>query len=1148
MMPEQSHSLIVFNPYAIPFLFASLAMIFLGGYVFARSGKRPERFSFLVLCFAFCIWLFSTFLAYSSLHEPFVLLSVCITYLGVAIINPALFWYASSWLGFEKSHRRLIAGGFVLAAIFWLVIILTDWILVGIRRFFWGYHSQLTPIGGALFLIFFLSYLALFLHTLYKAYRRTDDPVRKKQIRLVGVAFLIANLGSSDFLPCYGIEVFPVGGLLSFAAFVTLSYTIVRYRLLDIETVLHKTAMWFLTTVIAVAPFALLIHLTLPWTKTIALPFATVYFLVTLLVFYFYFNKLQPLLARLFRKQSANLDKVLSQFSKELVHLKSIRELLQKTGRTLRSRLYAKKISILLLDEASQAYVPVLAKSVRGIQPISRNHPFIQWLEKRDEVSVANLVEEDPEVQVFKEEVVSYFSSLEAHVVLPLLLSGKLIGLIHLGKKENLKRYTPAEVQFLTQLKVPVTIAFSNSMQFENVSKLYNQVQNQNERLKELDRLKTEFLANTSHELRTPLNGILGLVEAILDGADGPLNDPQKRHLQMIIESGANLKELINNLLELSRLESGQQTLAVKSFNIMNVVDSVISLLEGVARKKGISLSRSGSARIPDVYGDPEKIQRVLMNLVGNAVKFTQQGKVNVIISDLESLIEITVEDSGIGISEEDQKLIFERFRQADGSMTRQFEGTGLGLSIAREIVRLHQSDIEVESEPGRGSRFSFRLPKNKEILSGQSRPAATPLKQPNESRSYQPAVERRKQEVTLSDDPEFKEAVHGHGEKVLIIDDNEINREVVKTQLEIHGYTVAQAADGIEGMEKTKTQNPELIILDLMMPRMSGYEFCKKMRKNHSADALPIIMLTAKTDMGDKVYGLNLGANDYIAKPFNKDELIARVSILMKIRRMTQELKKWNAELEQRVDDRTRELVKTQEQLIQAEKLATIGTLAGGVAHEINNPLTAVLTNAQILKMDANEDDAETLALIEEGAKRCQIIVQKLLKYSRRPDQERSMEKLRLIQVIRNTISMLSYQLHQENIELLIEEHGEGTIQGISNELEQVFTNLILNARDAIREAGRKGVIRIEFQDKPKMVEVRVSDNGAGIKKENLNRIFDPFFTTKEVGQGTGLGLAVTQNILQKHQCKTSIQSEEGKGTTFILQFPSLEEKVAQS
>jgi len=254
----------------------------------------------------------------------------------------------------------------------------------------------------------------------------------------------------------------------------------------------------------------------------------------------------------------------------------------------------------------------------------------------------------------------------------------------------------------------------------------------------------------------------------------------------------------------------------------------------------------------------------------------------------------------------------------------------------------------------------------------------------------------------------------------------------------------------------------------------------------------------------------------------------------------MQENLRRWNEELEEKVKQRTHDLEQAQSQLVQAEKLATIGTLAGGVAHEINNPLTAVLTNAQLLKMTLTDsDDQESVRLIEEGAKRCQGIVQKLMKYARKPLEREVSESVDLNRVIGNVLAFLGYQLEQENIHVSSRFASVPRIRGVANELEQVFTNLLLNAKDAIKQRGEKGTIEILTSGTAGGVCAEVRDSGVGIKSEYLSKIFDPFFTTKEVGRGTGLGLSITYGIVEKHGGAIRVESKEGEGTSFLLTFP---------
>jgi C4-dicarboxylate-specific signal transduction histidine kinase len=244
---------------------------------------------------------------------------------------------------------------------------------------------------------------------------------------------------------------------------------------------------------------------------------------------------------------------------------------------------------------------------------------------------------------------------------------------------------------------------------------------------------------------------------------------------------------------------------------------------------------------------------------------------------------------------------------------------------------------------------------------------------------------------------------------------------------------------------------------------------------------------------------------------------------------------------MEEQVKEKTKELVEIQKQLIQAEKLATVGTLAGGVAHEINNPLAAILTNTQMLLVSSKDaDDRESLQLIEEATKRCRDIVKKLMIYSRKPLGRREVKEIDLKKALGNVISFVGYQLMQDNIRVNMQlEKGSYIIKGSQNEIEQVFTNLILNSRDAIKKINRRGGnIEISMYREGKMITIKVKDDGTGISKEDLPKIFDPFFTTKEVGKGTGLGLSICQSIVESYDGKITVESELNKGSTFTIYF----------
>jgi signal transduction histidine kinase/class 3 adenylate cyclase/ActR/RegA family two-component response regulator len=394
--------------------------------------------------------------------------------------------------------------------------------------------------------------------------------------------------------------------------------------------------------------------------------------------------------------------------------------------------------------------------------------------------------------------------------------------------------------------------------------------------LRETDRLKDEFLANTSHELRTPLNGIIGLADSMLDGAAGALSESQAYNLSLIVTSGRRLANLVNDILDFARLQHKDLQLRLQPVDVRSVAEVVLMLSRPlIAGKPGLTLKNSIPADLPLAYADENRVQQILHNLVGNAIKFTETGLVEISAEQRGAMLALTVSDTGIGIPNEKLEAIFEAFEQADGSTAREYGGTGLGLSITRRLVDLHGGAISVQSEVGKGSRFTFTLP----VAQGeQAQPqAASPSGASPASYAELLTPARESSRENMEEEPSTQ--VSQDQFNILVVDDEPVNLQVLNNHLSLFHYRVSQAASGAEALALLdEGLAPDLIILDVMMPRMSGYEFCQTVRSRMAPNEVPIIMLTARNQVSDLVEGLNSGANDYMVKPFSKQELIARI------------------------------------------------------------------------------------------------------------------------------------------------------------------------------------------------------------------------------------------------------------------------------
>lgn len=400
-----------------------------------------------------------------------------------------------------------------------------------------------------------------------------------------------------------------------------------------------------------------------------------------------------------------------------------------------------------------------------------------------------------------------------------------------------------------------------------------------NEKLTLLDILKDEFLANISHELRTPLYGIIGISESLINGARGKLPEETAHDLSLIVTSGKRLAYLVDDILDFSKLKNHDILINMEPVNMYDVIQLIISITRPLIEKKSLRLINNVDSDSVYVHGDENRLQQIMLNLISNAIKFTEQGEIRIDSGASEEdnrFVTFTISDTGIGIKPEDRERIFESFEQIDGSDTRRYGGTGLGLAITRKLIELHGGTIHVESEPGRGSSFIFTLErcldheiKRKKKETEESQKELFDVSYSDIQRS---AIEKNYSDIEAK-------------KTILIVDDDPVNLQVLINHLTLEGYFVIEATNDQEVFRILDGFLPDIILLDVMLPRVSGYDICKRIREKHSSHDLPVIMLTAKNKPGDMVTGLNSGANDYLTKPINRDELLARVRSLISMK-----------------------------------------------------------------------------------------------------------------------------------------------------------------------------------------------------------------------------------------------------------------------
>ena len=395
-----------------------------------------------------------------------------------------------------------------------------------------------------------------------------------------------------------------------------------------------------------------------------------------------------------------------------------------------------------------------------------------------------------------------------------------------------------------------------------NLDELHSRVDKAKERrelksqvatLQELNRLKSEFLANMSHELRTPMNAIIGYSSLMLDRLYGDLTDKQQNALKRVSANANNLLQLINNILDISKLQAGKMPLYLEEFSLRELCEDVVGIMDALAREKNIYLTLSESGDVV-LHSDKTRLKQILINLIGNAIKFTQKGGVTLTVEadTVSQTARVTVKDTGIGIKTEHADAIFEEFRQADASTTREYGGTGLGLAIVKKLTELLNGCITVQSVPGEGSAFTVTLPVKSILCGTDIEPGIG---------AVSPAA------PVFSAEP---------SKIIIAIDDNPESLRLLKDSLQESEYKFVPALTGDEGIALAKQYHPFAITLDILMPHRDGWSVMQTLKSDPQTWSIPVIIASI---MENKTLGFSLGVSDYLVKPFDRKVLLDRLT-----------------------------------------------------------------------------------------------------------------------------------------------------------------------------------------------------------------------------------------------------------------------------
>ena len=636
------------------------------------------------------------------------------------------------------------------------------------------------------------------------------------------------------------------------------------------------------------------------------------------------------------------------------------------------------------------------------------------------------------------------------------------------------------------------------------------QMREANEKLSHLDAAKTAFFSNVSHEFRTPLTLMLGPLEDSLADRRTPLASEQRQRVQLAYDNSLRLLKLVNALLDFSRLEGGRLRGQFAPVELAGVTRDLAGMFQTAFDRAGLRLQVNCPPLTEPIWIDKNMWEKIVSNLVSNAFKFTLAGHVEVRTHETASHAVIEVSDSGTGIPKAELPKVFDRFHRVAGVTGRTHEGAGIGLALVRDLVELHGGTVGVSSELGAGSTFRLEIPKGFSHL-----PFDAVLQQQPESRAapaesaYAVEAVRWVQAIAPCEDDSSSKP------RVLVVDDNADLREYMSALLAPF-YRVVTAADGREALERARTQAPDIILSDVMMPHMTGLELVQALRADPSTVAIPIILLSARAGEEATVEGLDSGSDDYLTKPFTAQELLARVRSHVKL---AQTRRQWTTELE----------------LANRE----LDAFSYSVAHDLRGPLRSIDGFSELLLQEnsdqLDDEGRRRLGIVRGAAQRMSRLIEDLLRLSKMSRSQVRRIPFELSCLVRTVALQIQQTDRDRSVTLTVE--GGVNVNADPHLVQIVLDNLL---RNAWKFTAKRTRAEVQFGSQQVGDEVcyYVRDNGAGFNMEYAAKLFGVFqrLHADSEFEGTGVGLATVKRIINRHGGRVWAQSEVDRGATFYF------------
>ena len=704
-----------FNMFAMPHIVITVISLALGFFVYSQNTRSFTNFSYLAVCVTAALWLGGDAAIMSTQTEQAAKFWARFVYIGITLLPPSLYFFSSSWLGLINKKRTWIFLNYILGLVFIILFLTTDLFVAGYKRHYFGNFSRL-GIGSIFYLVYFFGISCAFFKDLIQSYIFESDAVKKLHKKRILLAFLIAFIGALEFLPTYNISIYPIGFLPVLLFNVIVAHAIIRYKLMDIETVVHKTLMWGIASSFIFVPMALLSYWLRPWYQkaeplNVAVLCGMLFYLFTL-----YLKLVQPRVDHLFQRRKYDLEGASDKFILDLVHLKSTADLVRKIQNTIQETPYSEGVSIYLYNEKTKSFLLTGTASDRNITELSRNDSFLTWLTKNDCLVYGDFVDLDPKYVLIKNDAQGYFKKIGSVFVIPLVLGERMLGVINLGKRSTLKRYSAYDLQFLLRIKNESTIALSNSLLYGRVEEEVH-LRTQELVLIQKQLIQAEKLATVgtlaggvAHEINNPLTAILTNVQMLLASGAITCSAEDKESLELIEDATKRCRTIVQKLMTYAR--KPLETALLSRVNLPDVLTSVLSFIGYQLEQDNIKISTGAGEDSYVVVGNPNEMEQVFTNIILNARdairRVKKGGTVAVSFSKAGDWVRVEIADEGAGIPKEIASKVFDPFFTTKDVG----RGVGLGLSICQSIVEKHGGTVNFWSETGKGTTFSINLPK----------------------------------------------------------------------------------------------------------------------------------------------------------------------------------------------------------------------------------------------------------------------------------------------------------------------------------------------------------------------------------------------------------------------------------------------------